>query len=475
MRALAAIATAGAILRFATLDAQSFWLDEAATVDLVRRGFGDMLDGVADGESTPPLYYVLAWLWAKVAGTGEVGLRALSALAGTATILVAWALGNRVAGRRAGLIAAALCAANPFLIWYSQEARAYALLVLLTAAGVLVFLALRERVTAGRLVAWALLSAAALATHWFALFPVAVEAGWLLWRERRRAAPAVAGVAAVGAALLPLALDQRSHDRAGFIDESALVRRLAEVPKQFLTGYDAPVEAVLTALALVLAAVAAVAALRADVRPRVAAVAAIGLAAVAVPALLAVAGADYLIARNVLPALVPLLAVGAAGLAALRAGPVVAAVLAVLGAGAAVAVAAEPGYQRDDWRGAARALGPAERDRAIIVTPASGLLPLSIYLDRSRAVTAPGVKVREIGMIGLAAHLPGAAGEPPRPTDLQPPAPGFTQASRTDGETFTTVVFESPLPFNVTPTVGASPLDSRPARTLFQPTRGQTP
>lgn len=471
MGALVAIVAAGAALRFATLDAQSFWLDEAATVDLVRRGFGDMLDGVASGESTPPLYYVLAWLWAKVAGTGEVGMRSLPALFGTATIVVAYALAARIAGARAGLIAAAVCAANPFLVWYSQEARAYALLVLLTAGGLLAFVA-------GRRVAWALLSIAALAAHWFAIFPVAAQAVWLL--ARKRAFAPVAAVAAAGAALLPLALDQRSHDRAGFIDESSLARRLAEVPKQFLTGYDAPAEALLTAVALAAALVAAAAALRAPGRgaPEGGApegalrlVAAVGVAALAIPILLALAGADHLIARNVLPALVPLIAVGAAGLAAMRAGAVPAAALVVVGVFAAVAVAAEPAYQRDDWRSAARALGPAERDRAVIVTPASGLLPLSVYLEASRAVSPPGVKVGEIGMVGLAPHLPGAAGEPPRPADLQPPAPGFEQTRRTDGETFTTVVFRSLVPFNVTPTVGASPLDGRPARTLFQPAR----
>jgi len=483
MRALAVIVLAGAALRFATLDAQSFWLDEAATVDLVRRGFGDMLDGVASGESTPPLYYVLAWLWAKLAGTGEVGMRSLPALFGTATIVVAYGLAARIAGSRAGLIAAAVCAANPFLVWYSQEARAYALLVLLTAAGVLVFAMLLERAGPRRLAAWAVLSAAALATHWFALFPVAAEAAWLLLAApaslprvaRGGLLAAVGAVAATGAALLPLALGQRSHDRAGFIDESSLLRRLAEVPKQFLTGYDAPAEALVTALALAAALVAAVAALRApaEVRRRIAIVAGMGLAALAVPALLAVAGADYLIARNVLPAWVPLVAAGAAGLAWLRAGPAVAAGLALAGVSVVIAVAAEPTYQRDDWRAAARALGPPDRDRAIIVTPASGLLPLSVYLDGSRSVSPPGVLVGEIGLVGLAPHLPGAAGDPPRPPDLQPPAPGFTQTSRTDGETFTTVVFESPTPFNVTPTVGASPLDGRPARTLHQ--RGQTP
>src|SRR2546423_4015706 len=98
LQLLAGIVVAGALLRFLTLDVQSYWLDEAATVDLLRKGFGSMISGVVSGESTPPLYYVLAWLWAKVFGTGEVGLRSLSALFGTLTIPVAYSLGRSVVG-----------------------------------------------------------------------------------------------------------------------------------------------------------------------------------------------------------------------------------------------------------------------------------------------------------------------------------------------------------------------------------------
>src|SRR5215204_1376947 len=158
---LAGIVVLAGVLRFATLDGQSYWFDEAVTVQLLRMDLGDMLSAIPDSESTPPLYYVVAWLWTQLFGTGEVGLRSLSALAGTATIPVAYAVGARALSARAGLVAAALVAANPLLVWYSQEARAYALLVLLTALTVLVLPRALERPTAGRLTAWAALSALA--------------------------------------------------------------------------------------------------------------------------------------------------------------------------------------------------------------------------------------------------------------------------------------------------------------------------
>src|SRR5437870_5379110 len=136
---LAGLVLAGAALRFSTLDVQSFWLDEAYTATLLGHDFGGMLGALPNSESTPPLYYVLAWLWSKPFGTGEVGLRSLSALFGTLTIPVVYAAARELVSERAGLVAAALAAVNPYLVWFSQEARSYALLALLGALSFLYF------------------------------------------------------------------------------------------------------------------------------------------------------------------------------------------------------------------------------------------------------------------------------------------------------------------------------------------------
>ena len=98
-----------------------------------------MLREVKASESNPPLYYALAWGWAKAFGTSEVGLRSLSALFGAATVPVAYLIGRELASRRAGLAGAAIVAVNPMLIWYSQEARSYALLIFFAALSLLFF------------------------------------------------------------------------------------------------------------------------------------------------------------------------------------------------------------------------------------------------------------------------------------------------------------------------------------------------
>src|SRR5437763_4753254 len=229
VQALVALTLVAAAVRFSTVSGQSFWLDEAVTVDLVRKSFGHMLSAIPGSESTPPLYYVLAWVWSRIFGFGEAGLRSLSALLGTATIPVAYAAAARLVSRRAGLVVAALAAVNPLLVWSSQEARSYALLVFLTAAGLALFARLLTERSARALAGWAAVSVAALATHYFALFVVAPQAAWLLVRRRGRAELAAVGaVAAVGAALLPLAIHQSNNRSADFIRQISLAKRVAQ-------------------------------------------------------------------------------------------------------------------------------------------------------------------------------------------------------------------------------------------------------
>ena len=205
---------AGTAIRFATLGLQSYHHDEVITAARVLPGsFGHMLHEVHRSESTPPLYYILAWEWSKFFGLGEVGLRSLSALFGAATIPVAYLIGRESAGRRAGLMTMAFVAFNPMLIWYSQEARAYALVVLLCAVSLLFFLRFRRTGATRDLALWSVGSALAMTSHYFAAFAIAIEAGWLLveTRPRRRMWAPTAGIAAACLLVGPLGLHQASN------------------------------------------------------------------------------------------------------------------------------------------------------------------------------------------------------------------------------------------------------------------------
>ncbi|HEX4806580.1 MAG TPA: glycosyltransferase family 39 protein [Conexibacter sp.] len=441
--AIAAIVLLAAVLRFATLRTQSLWFDEAATWDLVRRPFGEMLRQIPKGESNPPLFYVLEWAWTRVFGDGEAGLRSLPALAGLLTVPVAYAIGRRTAGEgsraaaRAGLAAAALVAVNPLLVWYAQEARSYALATLMSAVALLLMLRAGSDRRGRVLAAWALAGALALATHYFTAFVLAPQAAWLLWRHPRRrdAAAAVGALAAAGLALLPLLIAQSGnpYDIAG----TSLVVRLAQVPKQFLLGYRGPLALPFGVLgALLVLGAAWLLASRTPPAPRERALllVAIGCVAVALPLLAALAGADYLNTRNVLPALVPLLAAVAVGCAASdrpRAGAALLAGLCALSLAVVVAVAADAGFQRPDWRGLARALGGASGPRALVVSPANGELALRYHRPAIRTLGPAGAAVREVDVIAVAGSRdPGAAPQLPPLVGTTLAVPGFMPAGR---------------------------------------------
>lgn len=400
--AVVAISVAAAILRFGTLDVQGFWADEAVTVGLLDPGFADLMEEIPRSESTPPLYYALAWLWTQAFGSGEVGLRSLSALCGTAAVPVAWIAARELASSRVALWVAGLAAVSPFLVWYSQEARAYALLMLLGALSVWLFARLLTAPRARDAALWALVCALALATHYFAIFLVGAQALWLLARAPRRLAlAAVAPVALAGAALLPLALRQEGAGLASYIADEPLARRFLLAIKQLALGFDSPVEPLSAGLVVAIAAVGIVlTATKPEGATRLAVRAAASLAAACVlaPLALALLGTDYVLTRNLISAWLPLTVMVVAGLAgttAGRAGLAALAVAAVLSVASTVGAVLTPAWQREDWRGAAAAIGrPAAR--AILVSEPAQARALRLYRPTARPVSTGRHRLTEV-------------------------------------------------------------------------------
>jgi len=380
---VAGLTAAAAALRFATLGTQAYHHDEIVTASRVLRGdFFHAMEAVGFSESAPPLYYALAWAWTQLTGTGEAGLRSLSALAGVATVPVAYLIGAELRGRRTGLLAAALIAVNPMLLWYSQEARGYALLVLLTGLAALFFVRALGAGTSGRrdVTLWGVFSALALATHYFAVFPVALEAAWLLRRRGRAALSGVSIVALAGLALAPLAIHQMSLGHAEWIGDRSLGHRLWEVGVTFVAGETGDIlsrpEAVLPAIVPLLAALAGLAllGLRGNREERRAGglVLALAAATISVPLALAVLapGKDYVIARNLIPALVPLLVAVAIGLTLFRArrvGGALSIALVAYSLGLSLWASLSPSLHRPDWETVAARLGEPERPRATVL------------------------------------------------------------------------------------------------------------
>ena len=128
---LALIIVAGAIFRFHALTKRNFWDDEAASVIFAQLPWSSFWRTIANYEANMSLYYFLLRGWLHF-GDSEAVIRGLSLLFGLASIFATYLLGRRLFGTKAGLVSAALSAVNMFQIRYSQEARGYSLLFLLS-------------------------------------------------------------------------------------------------------------------------------------------------------------------------------------------------------------------------------------------------------------------------------------------------------------------------------------------------------
>jgi len=466
-----ALTLLGALLRFPTLGHQSLWLDELYTRWLAGLHVGQMLDEIPRTERTPYLYYLAEWVSVRVGSESESGLRVLSAIAGTATIPVVYAAGSRLVSSRSGLVAALLVAVNPFLVWYSQEARAYALVVLFVSIGLACWAGAKEQ-SGWALVGWGVASALACATHYFAAFVVLPQAVWLLVSGRQsRRASLVACAAPLAVLLLhvPLVRDQSS----GGVDlgGDSLLRRLVGTAKDFVVGFSFPLERAgsLVAFGLVCVGIVLGVRLSGKARAGVRAAAAIGVVALAVPVGLALVGVDYIVPRNLVVALVPLLVALGGAYAGSRAGLVSAALLAALSLTIVVSVSTDLRYGRSDWRGAGQALDVGGRPRALVVTPTVRTDLIQPYLPGVEAIVEP-VRVQSIAVVSLATEggLSGGAVVPPAPSVNDAP-PGFELASTRRTATYSLAVLTSDRPRVVTPAqLEQLGFAGRPARLFLQ-------
>jgi hypothetical protein len=206
--AVAGLTIVGVAVR-AVVANQSIFADELSTYWISAthslRGVLSLMYGtphIEHAEITPPLYFVAAWVTTQF-GHSVLWLRAPSLLAGAVTIPLVYLLGRRLVGRSAGLVATALVALSPFMIYYSGEARSYGLMMALVLGSTLsVLLA----VDTGRARWWALYAACswgAFLTHYTSAFVLATQFVWLAWAHPEARRGALIANLGAAAAVLP--------------------------------------------------------------------------------------------------------------------------------------------------------------------------------------------------------------------------------------------------------------------------------
>ncbi|MBS0525957.1 MAG: glycosyltransferase family 39 protein [Proteobacteria bacterium] len=211
----------GLVFAFVGLDTHSLWFDELFTARLLEPSPGTTLFARIATDVHPPIYLFMlsgvTWLF----GNGETGLRLLSAAAACGAIVV-FVLGSRaVFSLPARLFAAAVATGSLFWFNQAQNARSYALCLLVVSGLLVVGLALLNADRRRRLLLAALVGLAVTGsfTHFYALYvslSVLILLGWI--GRRDRLVLATATIALVLAAGLYVKLVIEAHTRVSLDD-----------------------------------------------------------------------------------------------------------------------------------------------------------------------------------------------------------------------------------------------------------------
>ncbi|MCX6689320.1 MAG: glycosyltransferase family 39 protein, partial [Methanoregula sp.] len=171
VQSLILLTVIGLFLRLYNLGFNSLWLDEASTC-FASKSLHEIWQVTTAGEFNPPLFYWVEHIMLMF-GNNEIILRIIPALLGVLTIPLVYLIGKEFIDRNVGIIAAAAFAVSPFLIYYSQEARAYSMMLFFVAAAMVFYL---KALKTNDLTNWALFgvfSALAFWAHFYAFTIIA--------------------------------------------------------------------------------------------------------------------------------------------------------------------------------------------------------------------------------------------------------------------------------------------------------------
>ncbi|MGA7397823.1 MAG: glycosyltransferase family 39 protein [Solirubrobacterales bacterium] len=175
--------------------------DEMSTLWIVwERGLGGTVSYVSgDGEISPPLYFILAWLATKLGSAPEL-IRLPSIVFGLASLPLYYLLGKRLFSRQAGILATTIAALSPMLVYLAGYGRSYSVMFFFLALSTLALLYAMEGGRNRWWVVYAVASAGVMYSHYTGAFVLIVQLVWLLAYSKADRVKAV--LANAGAALL---------------------------------------------------------------------------------------------------------------------------------------------------------------------------------------------------------------------------------------------------------------------------------
>ena len=233
-RLLLALTVAGLFLRFFNLGFNSLWLDEATTYNVALGTFSGIWQAMASGDFNPPLFYWIEHVMLTV-GNNEAILRLAPALFGILTIPVLYCVGKEFLDRNVGLIAAAAAVFSPFLLYYSQEARAYSMaLFFITFAMVFYLKALKDNSVRN----WALFGILSALAFWSHFYVFVLIASLVIYALALQAQDIRKNIRNIGTILLAVFLFSLASLPLIIVTIQLFITRTAAAPTFGLQGFD---------------------------------------------------------------------------------------------------------------------------------------------------------------------------------------------------------------------------------------------
>jgi len=234
--ALATVFAAGLALRLYGLAGRGFWLDELHALFILRHGFLKVIKVLMVVRDVPPLYYLfhvpfVPGVLSEPVRSGippECLFRLPEIICGALTVPATAALARKMGSSKSvSVFAALLMAVSPLAVYYTQEARPYAFVLLVSILSHLSLIGLIQERNKKWFAAYILTSAAGVHFHYFFVIAIAAQAafvtGFIIAKRRTGEArtllklfcPAFISIALLSAPLLFIAFSARSGGGSG--------------------------------------------------------------------------------------------------------------------------------------------------------------------------------------------------------------------------------------------------------------------
>lgn len=152
-------------LKIYQLEFSSFWFDEIICVQSASLDFGH-IKHVSEWDNNPPFYFYCLSVWIKLINDSEFIVRLLSVVFSSLAAGFVFVLANKFFNKTTAVISSFLFISSNILFFYSHEARAYSLVLLLSLISTYYYFCLKENQVIKYVILLGLLNFLLIYTHY---------------------------------------------------------------------------------------------------------------------------------------------------------------------------------------------------------------------------------------------------------------------------------------------------------------------